>query len=66
MSSRGVPPPSDGRGVPPPSDGSYARLVGGVAVRLDRRSELTAVVEVYWREEEIRWVIIRTAVHIHS
>jgi hypothetical protein len=55
------------RGVPPPSDGSYARLVGGVAVRLDRRSELTAV--VYGRggeEEEIRWVIIRTAVHIHS
>jgi hypothetical protein len=41
---RGVPPPSDGKGVPPPSDGSYARLVGGVAVKLDRRSELTAVV----------------------
>ena len=52
MSSRGVPPPSDGRGVPPPSDGSYARLVGGVAVRLDRRSELTAVGEVYRRKRK--------------
>ena len=40
------------RGVPPPSDGSYARLVGGVAVRLDRRSELTAVGEVYRRKRK--------------
>jgi hypothetical protein len=38
------------------------------AVRLDRRSELTAVV-YGGGEQEIRWVIrwvIRTAVHIHS
>ena len=30
------------RGVPPPCDGNYVRLEGGSAVRLDRRSELTA------------------------
>ena len=42
MSSKGVAPPNDAAGVAPPNDAATLEWLQGVAVRIDRRYELTA------------------------